>query len=59
MYFLCIQGIPYEIDDDVEVVPTPGHTGADISVIVSNTELGTVAVAGILTGGVRKVHGQL
>lgn len=41
-------GIPYEIDDDVEVVPTPGHTGADISVIVSNTGLGTVAVTGDL-----------
>ncbi|XP_061194177.1 metallo-beta-lactamase domain-containing protein 1-like [Saccostrea echinata] len=41
-------GIPYEIDDDVEVVPTPGHTGSDISVIVSNTGLGTVAVTGDL-----------
>ncbi|XP_048747316.1 metallo-beta-lactamase domain-containing protein 1-like [Ostrea edulis] len=41
-------GIPYEIDDDVEVVPTPGHTGTDISVIVSNTDLGTVAVTGDL-----------
>ncbi|XP_061194176.1 metallo-beta-lactamase domain-containing protein 1-like [Saccostrea echinata] len=41
-------GIPYEIDDDVEVVPTPGHTGSDVSVIVSNTGLGTVAVTGNL-----------
>ncbi|XP_069104935.1 metallo-beta-lactamase domain-containing protein 1-like isoform X2 [Argopecten irradians] len=42
------QGIPYEIDDDVEVVPTPGHTGSDVSVIVRNTKLGTVAITGDL-----------
>lgn len=42
------QGIPYEIDDDIEVVSTPGHTGADVSVIVRNTDLGTVAVTGDL-----------
>nr|XP_022288257.1 metallo-beta-lactamase domain-containing protein 1-like [Crassostrea virginica] len=41
-------GIPYEIDDDVEVVATPGHTNADISVIVTNTGLGTVALTGDL-----------
>ncbi|XP_021372107.1 metallo-beta-lactamase domain-containing protein 1-like isoform X1 [Mizuhopecten yessoensis] len=41
-------GIPYEIDDDVEVVPTAGHTGSDVSVIVRNTKLGTVAITGDL-----------
>lgn len=41
-----IQGIPYEIDDDVEIWPTPGHTGSDVSVVVRNTNLGTVAVTG-------------
>ncbi|XP_048747313.1 metallo-beta-lactamase domain-containing protein 1-like [Ostrea edulis] len=40
------QGIPYEIDDDVEVVSTPGQSGSDVSVLVRNTPLGTVAVAG-------------
>lgn len=42
------QGIPYEIDEDVEVVSTPGHTGTDVSVIVRNTKQGTVAVTGDL-----------
>jgi glyoxylase-like metal-dependent hydrolase (beta-lactamase superfamily II) len=42
------QGIPYEIDDDIEIWPTPGHTGSDVSVVVRNTNLGTVAVAGDL-----------
>lgn len=40
------QGIPYEIDDNVEIWPTPGHTGSDVSVVVRNTNLGTVAVVG-------------
>ncbi|CAG2242172.1 unnamed protein product [Mytilus edulis] len=42
------KGIPYEIDDFVEVVPTPGHTGKDVSVIVRETEKGTVAITGDL-----------
>ncbi|XP_053404174.1 metallo-beta-lactamase domain-containing protein 1-like isoform X2 [Mercenaria mercenaria] len=42
------EGIPYEIDDDIEVVATPGHTGSDVSVIVKNTKQGTVAVTGDL-----------
>ena len=42
------QGIPYEIDDDVEVLPTPGHTGADVTVVVRNTKVGTVAITGDL-----------
>lgn len=42
------EGIPYEIDDDVEVVPTPGHTGADVSVVVKGTAYGTVAITGDL-----------
>lgn len=39
--------MPYVIDDKVEVVPTPGHTGTDITVIVS-TDDGLVAVVGDL-----------
>ncbi|XP_076435410.1 metallo-beta-lactamase domain-containing protein 1-like isoform X2 [Babylonia areolata] len=42
------EGIPYEIDDYVEIWPTPGHTGSDVSVIVKGTKLGVVAVAGDL-----------
>lgn len=42
------QGIPYEIDEDVEVVSTPGHTTSDVSVIVRNTSKGTIAVTGDL-----------
>lgn len=40
-------GAIYRIDDDVEVMPTPGHTGQDVSVIV-RTEEGIVAIAGDL-----------
>ncbi|KAL3846789.1 hypothetical protein ACJMK2_017746 [Sinanodonta woodiana] len=42
------QGIPYEIDEFVEVTPTPGHTGSDVSVIVKKTSKGTVAITGDL-----------
>lgn len=44
--FGIFQGIPYEIDDDIEVISTPGHTGSDVSVIVRNTKHGIVAVTG-------------
>ena len=40
-------GKPYIIDEDIEVVPTPGHTGQDVSVIV-RTRDGIVAVVGDL-----------
>ena len=40
-------GTVYEIDGDVKVVPTPGHTGQDISVLVKTAE-GIVAVVGDL-----------
>eukprot|EP00105_Crassostrea_gigas_P042042 XP_019926190.1 PREDICTED: metallo-beta-lactamase domain-containing protein 1 [Crassostrea gigas] len=38
----------FAVNDDVEVIPTPGHTSEDISVIVKNTQLGTIAVVGDL-----------
>nr|CAB3263667.1 metallo-beta-lactamase domain-containing protein 1-like [Phallusia mammillata] len=38
----------YKITDSVTVIPTPGHTNHDVSVVVKNTELGTVVVAGDL-----------
>ena len=46
VHVLVFQGIPYEIDDFVEIWPTPGHTGADVSVIVRGTKHGVVAVVG-------------
>ena len=45
---LCVQGENYIIDEGVEVVPTPGHSGADVSLIVHNTINGTVLLAGKL-----------
>lgn len=42
------QGKPYNIDEYVSVISTPGHTGSDVSVVVQNTEqYGTVVVAGM------------
>lgn len=38
---------PYKIDDSVEVIPTPGHTNQDVSVIV-RTRQATVAIVGDL-----------
>ena len=38
-------GIPYEIDDDVEVIATPGHTPECVSLIVRNSQLGTVVLS--------------
>jgi len=43
---VCVQGEKYIIDDGVEVVATPGHTSADISLVVQNTSRGTVLLAG-------------
>ena len=39
-------GIQYEIDDDVEVIATPGHTPECVSLIVWNSQLGTVVLSG-------------
>lgn len=41
--------VPYELTDNVRVIPTPGHTLSCVSVVVQNAEgLGTVVVAGDL-----------
>ncbi|XP_022043057.2 metallo-beta-lactamase domain-containing protein 1 [Acanthochromis polyacanthus] len=42
------EGHIYSIDEHVSVVPTPGHTGQDVSVQVKGTSAGTVLVAGDL-----------
>jgi glyoxylase-like metal-dependent hydrolase (beta-lactamase superfamily II) len=41
------EGQPYKIDDEIEIIPTPGHTEQDISVIV-RTAQGTYVIAGDL-----------
>ncbi|NWI87987.1 MBLC1 protein, partial [Pitta sordida] len=42
------KGVPLALDDEglLEVVATPGHTRAHVSVVARGTELGTVVVAG-------------
>jgi glyoxylase-like metal-dependent hydrolase (beta-lactamase superfamily II) len=40
-------GQPYRIDDGIEVIPTPGHTRQDVSVIVTTAQ-GVVAMVGDL-----------
>ncbi|XP_061664785.1 metallo-beta-lactamase domain-containing protein 1 [Syngnathoides biaculeatus] len=41
-------GHAHVVDEHVRVVPTPGHTGQDVSVQVKGTSAGTVLVAGDL-----------
>ncbi|XP_038588360.1 metallo-beta-lactamase domain-containing protein 1 [Micropterus salmoides] len=42
------EGHAYTIDEHVSVVPSPGHSGQDVSVLVKGTSAGTVLVAGDL-----------
>ncbi|XP_028401619.1 metallo-beta-lactamase domain-containing protein 1-like [Dendronephthya gigantea] len=42
-------GSIYRINDNIEVIPTPGHTHSDVSVLVRNVEIyGTVVICGDL-----------
>uniref|UniRef100_UPI00398EB698 metallo-beta-lactamase domain-containing protein 1-like isoform X2 n=1 Tax=Pristiophorus japonicus TaxID=55135 RepID=UPI00398EB698 len=41
-------GLPFTIDEHLEVFATPGHCGSDVSVLVRGTEQGTVVVCGDL-----------
>ena len=45
---MCVGGggYTYKIDDDVEVIATPGHTPECVSLIVRNSQLGTVVLSG-------------
>ncbi|KAK6985262.1 metallo-beta-lactamase domain-containing protein 1-like isoform X1, partial [Biomphalaria glabrata] len=38
------EGMPFNIDEDVEIGPTPGHTGNDVLVVVKKANLGVLAV---------------
>ncbi|XP_070786157.1 metallo-beta-lactamase domain-containing protein 1 [Enoplosus armatus] len=42
------EGHAYRIDEHVSVIPSPGHSGQDVSVQVRGTSAGTVLVAGDL-----------
>lgn len=42
------EGKPYEIEDNIDVISTPGHMNHDVSVIVRNTPHGTIVIAGDL-----------
>ncbi|XP_026731981.1 metallo-beta-lactamase domain-containing protein 1-like [Trichoplusia ni] len=42
------KGEEYKIDDNIKVIPTPGHTLSDVTVIVKTTDDVTVAIAGDL-----------
>lgn len=41
-----ILGNPYKIDDNVEVLPTPGHTFSDVTTIVKSANKGVCAITG-------------
>ncbi|XP_028330767.1 metallo-beta-lactamase domain-containing protein 1 [Gouania willdenowi] len=42
------RGHPFSLDEHVTVIPTPGHSGQDVSVQVKGTSAGTVLVSGDL-----------
>uniref|UniRef100_A0A2A4JUR7 Metallo-beta-lactamase domain-containing protein 1 n=1 Tax=Heliothis virescens TaxID=7102 RepID=A0A2A4JUR7_HELVI len=42
------KGEELRIDDNVKVIPTPGHTLSDVTVIVTSKPAGTVAITGDL-----------
>lgn len=42
------KGQRYFIDEGVDVIATPGHTSADVCLVVQNTTKGTILVAGDL-----------
>lgn len=46
LVYLLNSGEPFIIDEDVKVVPTPGHTLADVTVLVNAKDKGLIAVTG-------------
>ena len=55
IFGLYVQGESYKIDEGIEVIATPGHSGADISLIVQNTTDGTILVAGTFSQSLQYV----
>ncbi|KAK8778856.1 hypothetical protein V5799_019806 [Amblyomma americanum] len=49
VYQLCTfeNNEPYRIATDVQIIPTPGHTLTDVSVVVKTAKLGTVAITDV------------
>ncbi|OQR67444.1 metallo-beta-lactamase domain-containing protein 1-like, partial [Tropilaelaps mercedesae] len=47
-YDVLQNGTSFKIAEGIEVVPTPGHTKSCVTVVVLNTDKGTIAVAGDL-----------
>ncbi|XP_003746687.1 metallo-beta-lactamase domain-containing protein 1 [Galendromus occidentalis] len=47
-YDVLLDGSSLRVAEGIEIVPTPGHTASCVSVIVSNTESGTIAITGDL-----------
>lgn len=46
MYRLIFSGEELRIDENVKVVPTPGHTLSDVTVLVISKQATTVAIVG-------------
>ncbi len=44
-YTKCV-GLPFQIDEGITVIPTPGHTADDVSVVIKTEDMGTVVIAG-------------
>ncbi|EFX70447.1 hypothetical protein DAPPUDRAFT_61331 [Daphnia pulex] len=40
------KGLPFEIGEGITVIPTPGHTADDVSVVIKTEDMGTVVIAG-------------
>ena len=43
---IVFSGEEFFLNDDVKVIPSPGHTVDDVSVVVQTQDLGTVVIAG-------------
>ena len=46
VYTNCLQGKPYIIDENINVISTAGHTSNDITVVVKDSHRGCVCIVG-------------
>lgn len=44
--YILISGVDYIISPGIKIIPTPGHSEADVSVVVETANMGTVVIAG-------------